>query len=224
MAVARHFHGWLRYNELDISCHDLSGAFALGYRFTREVDSDVWSKRFNGVKFGFDRERHLNAAVGLMRVALYTLLSKSRWHRHHVMLVPALNSSQTNGRQGNTMHRIAESVGKSLSIPVDTMVLTKQIHEPLHMSHSTSARREIVKYASYQSKKIVYRHILILDDYITTGATLGAIATAIRYRNPNALVCGIALAKNENRKFAGNLTNAHIPKQWDQIWRAAFRR
>ena len=225
MAVARHHHGWLRYNELDAPCRDLSGAFALGYRFIGEVGNDVWSNRFNGVKFASDGDtRYFNAAVALMRVALDALFRESKLRRRHVMLVPALGSSQTSGRQGNTMQRIATIMGKSLNVSVDTMVLTKKVHEPLHIGHSSSARREIVKYAGYRAEKIVSRYVFILDDYITTGTTLGAIATAIRNKNPNVLVYGVALAKNERRSFSGDLTNDHISKQWNRVWQEAFRR
>lgn len=224
MAIPTLFNGWLKYDVLDAPCPDLSASFALGYRFTGEVENDTWSSRFNGVKFYTEDKRYSEAAVAIMNLALRSLLSKLRLAPEDVLFTAVLSSNQISGRQGNVMQRIAVATSQSLGSRFDGLVLTKQPHAQLRNSPGAQARREIVERAGYKAGRVDSRSVFVFDDFITTGTTLGAIATAIRRANPKVSVYGVALAKTERRNFAGGLTNRHIPAAWSQAWENNFRR
>ena len=224
MVIPTPFNGWLKYDVLDTPCPDLSASFALGYRFTREVENDTWSSRFNGVKFNTEGERHLEAATAVMNLALRSLLDGLRLNPGDALFTAALSSDQVNGRQGNVMQRIAVATSQNVGSRFDGQVLTKQPHAQLHSSPGAQARREVMEGAGYKAGQVDARSVFVFDDFITTGTTLGAIATAIRRANPKVSVYGIALAKTERRDFTGGLTNCHIPAAWNQAWENNFRR
>ena len=84
-------------------------------------------------------------------------------------------------------------------------------------------RESILDSAEYTSATVNTAKVFVLDDLITRGSTLCAIARAIKEKNPKVDVYGIALAKNDRQTFLMEYghdfyTNDHIPSEWDEIW------
>jgi adenine/guanine phosphoribosyltransferase-like PRPP-binding protein len=62
-----------------------------------------------------------------------------------------------------------------------------------------------------------------VDDVLTTGQTLTAIAAAVKASNPNVRVFAVVLAKQESLDFlpfeTAEEANARVPVGLDRIWR-----
>ncbi len=73
------------------------------------------------------------------------------------------------------------------------------------------------------SESVATSSVFVVDDFITRGSTLCAIASAIKQKNSGVTVYGLALAKNDRQSFLMDYgheyyTNDHIPSEWDEIW------
>ena len=103
-------------------------------------------------------------------------------------------------------------------------LLRKRSHEKLHGQIRTAEEREaILSSAGYMSGSVTTSSVVVVDDLITRGSTLCAIARAIKQRNPGVAVYGLALAKNDRQSFLMDFgheyyTNGHIPSEWNVKW------
>lgn len=97
--------------------------------------------------------------------------------------------------------------------------LEKNVHGKIHNLYSVPERNAELDKAKYTSKYLRAKNVFVFDDLITRGDTLSRIAQAVLEANPKSKVYGIALAKNESTPFCPNPDNAHVPAEWDKLWR-----
>ena len=104
-------------------------------------------------------------------------------------------------------------------------MLRKKAHSSLHgQVRTATARESILDSAEYTSDTVNTPNVFVLDDLITRGSTLCAIARAIKEKNPKVDVYGMALAKNDRQSFLADhghdyYTNGHIRAEWNEIWK-----
>ena len=64
--------------------------------------------------------------------------------------------------------------------------------------------------------------LVIIDDLVTRGATIGEMARALHAKSPGIPVLGIALGKNERREFAKGfgviVDNSSLAVKWESRW------
>lgn len=212
MAVARVLAGWLSFDWLDYGT-GVDRSFAIGYRFLDDRN-ERWSLRFSRFKDGDPDPRR--AAYYLMGAAVPTLLSAIGLDGRSVTFVPALASNETVASQHGALPRIAQRCASQSGGAFSNEVLTKNAHPQLHRVRTSIAQRaSILNSAEYTAGAVSTPHVFVLDDLITSGATLSTIATAIKKTNPQTRVYGLALAKNQ---YGHSRTNDHIPPTWDRVW------
>lgn len=91
-----------------------------------------------------------------------------------------LHKKRYRARGFNQSVEIAKNIGKRLKIPVDSSVCIRHKDTAHQIGLSIKARDKNVKGAFSIPNTILYSHIAILDDVMTTGSTLREIASVFK--------------------------------------------
>jgi ComF family protein len=113
------------------------------------------------------------------------------------MIIPVpLHKSRKRKRGYNQSECIANGISATMSKPVNAGILFRQIANPTQTKKHRYERWENVEGIFFikNPNLIHYKHILLVDDVITTGATLEACATAL-LQTEGVKVSIVALAK-----------------------------
>lgn len=113
------------------------------------------------------------------------------------VLIPVpLHSKKEFLRGYNQSEKIADGIASILTIPVSTNVLKRMKFTESQTKKSRFNRWDNVenKFTVSQTMISGYKHIALVDDVITTGATLEAIIRVIRENNPDLRISVISLA------------------------------
>ena len=91
-----------------------------------------------------------------------------------------LHKKRYRQRGFNQSFEIAKTIGKQLTIPVDTHWCIRHKDTAHQVGLSIKARHKNVKGAFSVTKKSAYTHIALLDDVMTTGSTVREIASVLK--------------------------------------------
>ena len=212
------FHGWMAFDRLSEN-DGLTRAFTIGYRLTDDPD-DPWTARFNAFKQ--KETAALRGGAAMMRAAIPGLVRGLELDTSRTVFVPALSSGETVASPGGVLWRLTRFCAKGVATGFARDRITKEPHERLHMQPDAASRTAILTAADFRSKEIRADSVLVLDDFITRGATMSHIARAILKRNPGLRVFAVALGKTERcshwRKYGVEISNDHIPPRWKRSW------
>ena len=218
--VWRNDHQWMRFYRLD-ECSGLTASFTIAYRFTDNKDEE-WTRRFNQLKNGY---RHaVDGATRLLTGALRDLVQRLDIRPEETAIVPCLGATETSASPTGTVSSMARSCAVRSGIHFIDGAVTKQPHSPLSSLRSADERRQTVAGAHYSAARLDVRHVIILDDFITRGDTLSAVAVAIRRTSDVDSIYGVALGKNENAGYLGRnyglneVSNSHVSPDWLTQW------
>lgn len=199
----------------------IDGAYVLGFRITGG-GSNAWSDRFNRFKFGPPNSQAAGIAVmqAATRSLMRQLFANTNLRTQDVMFIPALGSAETTADPTGPVSSLALACANVFRNPFRLNVLSKQPHESLHRSRGTAdVRAEIIRNAEYRAAAVQARVVLVFDDFITRGDTLGAIANAIKATNQATRVYGVALAKNQGVDYIDEATaNEHLVPSLADLW------
>ena len=112
----------------------------------------------------------------------------------YIVPVP-LHPKKQRQRGYNQMTEFGRNLGNFFSIPYTENILLRQIYTESQTKKNALQRRENVSQAFKiaNPEKYTGKHFVIIDDVITTGATIEACAETILNNIPNAKVSVLAL-------------------------------
>jgi len=97
------------------------------------------------------------------------------------LLIPApLHWSRQWSRGYNQSLELARGIGSELGIAVDTKAAKRLRHTPDQIGQTAAQRRRNLKNAFAVSPRVAGQHIALLDDVMTTGATLEELTRACK--------------------------------------------
>lgn len=101
-------------------------------------------------------------------------------------------------RSYNQSEKIAEGIGRSLNKPVRPELLVRKRYTVSQTGLSAPARKKNPEGAFQPAKGVMVRHVLLVDDVVTTGATMAAAASALRQGGVDRVsLAAVALAAKE---------------------------
>lgn len=122
------------------------------------------------------------------------LISKSKDRNLDCIIPVPLHSSRQRQRGFNQSHIIAETLGEKLSLPVERKILKRKKKTKDQTRLSPEERKANVREAFQivYSEKVKNKNILLVDDVVTTGATLEECARELRKSGARS-VCAATL-------------------------------
>lgn len=128
-----------------------------------------------GLKFG--------RRLGLARLT-GALLAKTaqtgHWERPKLLIPVPLHDTRLRQRGYDQAQAIAHETGRRLGIPVDAHACRRVRATAPQTGLALAERRRNVRGAFTVHKPLAVSHVAVVDDVMTTGATAGALATALR--------------------------------------------
>lgn len=115
----------------------------------------------------------------LLGYLLANYLTKTAEMPEFIIPVP-LHKKRYKERGFNQSVEIAKTVSKILNVPVDTKLCIRARDTPHQVSLQAKQRQENIKHAFLVERSVNIHHVAILDDVITTGATVNEIALTLK--------------------------------------------
>lgn len=124
-------------------------------------------------------------------------LKGGRWEDIDLLIPVPLHPTKFKARGYNQAELIANGIALELGKPVVTDVLYRKVANATQTKMTADERRENVKdlFAAHNLQKVEGKHIAIVDDVLTTGATLEACAHA--FKGCDVTISMLALASAE---------------------------
>ena len=127
-------------------------------------------------------------------------LTKEEWFKDINLIIPVpLHTKKKQIRGYNQSEEIAKGLGKQSSIPIEIETLKRNVASETQTKKSRFRRWENVSeiFSLENEDKISGKHILLVDDVITTGATLEACAQKLlSVKGVKVSIASLAYASN----------------------------
>jgi hypothetical protein len=214
----------LRFDRLDTSGYAIR-VYTVGWRIV-DQSGDQWTKRF--LNFKSDTSKGFMGGAFLLREAVREILVTEGLDAKTTGLAIALSSGATKISDQSVLYRAGYWIAAQLGLPFIADSFTKKVHRSLHSLTSSSARDSEVsdKYSCTRIDGV--KTIIIVDDFVTRGATFNDMRRALQDTNPGIRVIGLALGKNEKAsyaaKFGYGVHNDHISTAINALWVESAKR
>ncbi len=207
----------MHFPRLD-SSGSLVPVYTIGWRIID--DADAWTRRFLGFKNG--QQADVKGGALVLKDAVAELMANEGFWPDVTGLTTALSSKSTHANPRSALYKVGEWVSAQSGIHWLPDLFTKEAHRSLH-SIPDAGDREAEVANKYRCENVIgIDQLIILDDFVTRGATFGEMVRALRASNSAIKVVCLALGKNESASFAAdygvNVNNSHIPQAWDTLW------
>jgi len=213
----------MRFDALDRN----GGAFpsyVVAWRI--EDEPDVWTDR--ALKFKEFKKGYAKAGACVMRDAVAEVLALHDIPPNQATLCTALKSSGTGADPSSILYKTGAFIAKALGVNWQPDLFTKTPHRSLRSISGAAARDAEVENVYTAAPLAVPSTLIVLDDFITRGATLNDMNRALQQANPRTPMIAVALAKNETAHFGRAcgraVDNTHVSADWEALWQASFEK
>ncbi|MDD3521792.1 MAG: ComF family protein [Bacteroidales bacterium] len=164
-----------------------SCTWATSFLFFRE--ESPYRKLLHRFKYGGEKE------IGLYMGFLYgkELLRSHKTPPNPVIIPVPMSSLKRRKRGYNQAEWLAAGIALATGWGLDVSAVKRIREKTSQTVYGREERRENIK-NSFIAKRIPYREVLVVDDIITTGATMESCARAILEINPGILIGFASLA------------------------------
>lgn len=206
----------LAFKALDALDPAIRRVFVLGFRIMDNW-SDGWTCRMQDFKDG-----NAQAVKGASRVLPRAVRSLGL-KEVPTALIAAISSGETALKPGSGVAVLGQALSTAFGWQWLPRHLTKKAHRKLHSLGSLAERQKEVRGAYSCNRLPAVERVVILDDLCTNGSTYSDIGRAIREKNSDVRLLGIAVGKNERAAFVKermnlDLNNSHIPDEYGRMW------
>lgn len=121
--------------------------------------------------------------------------------QHFDLIIPLpIHKKKQINRGYNQSELLAKEISKILQIPIFSSIITKSVNNQSQTKKSRINRWKNVEsvFLLKKPETLHHKHILIIDDTITTGATLESIMQEIRVKSPTCKISIATLASSVN--------------------------
>lgn len=140
---------------------------------------------------------HNEPQIGIMLGKMSGLkLLKSPYYEKPDLIIPVpLHPERQRKRGYNQCEMIAEGLSAVLQVPIESTLLLRARNNSSQTTHSGYERWENVEdvFATSQGEKYTGKHLLIVDDVVTTGATIEACCQTLLKDIPNIRLSAVSL-------------------------------
>lgn len=159
----------------------------LGYRCVSSFVYDNLVKRMIlRVKY-YDRIQYLNQVAAVMAKDIRAVYGD--YHFDIITSVPA-HKKDLKERGYNQAEILAKCLSKQLSIPyADTLIKVKRTKKQQRLKYEERKKNLIGAFKIIDKDAVKGKRILMIDDIITTGATLGICCKTLSRAKPTLLCC-----------------------------------
>jgi ComF family protein len=174
--VARHFWGKVPFH---------AAMALLRYKKGSRVQRIIYHLKYNG-------RSEVGIKLGMM---MAERLLMSEFYRDVEVIIPVpLHKSKERKRGYNQSRFIAEGLSAILNIPVNDTALIRNVATESQTLKGRYTRHENMQHAFYVVKpgELSGKHILIVDDVVTTGATITACAIELQQCGVRKLSIAVA--------------------------------
>lgn len=133
----------------------------------------------------FNQKLHFGQWIGEI------LANKIKPYDHHpesIIAVP-LHTKRIRQRGYNQASIIAQAISKKLRIPINTHSIIRHKATTAQMNLTSRQRHTNLRGAFYAKNKPHEKHIALIDDVMTTGSTLNALATYLKLQGVQRVDC-----------------------------------
>lgn len=143
---------------------DLSSQFALMYYYKKSISQNI----LHEIKYK-DNPR-LAQALGEELARRYL----KRWPKDAILVPVPLHPKRRYKRGYNQAKKIAEGISKVTQLPIDDRIIKRVLNNTSQTQKSLEERKELLKDTYAIRKKVNYEKVILVDDVVTTGATISA--------------------------------------------------
>ena len=158
---------------------------------------------YSRIFFSFKYHHRPEVAVSYGRIMAQDLVDTGFFDGIDVIVPVPLSANRFRKRGYNQSERLAEGVRQVTGIPVETRAVARIVDNPTQTHLSTAERMENVKdiFRLVGPACVEGKHVLLVDDMITTGSTLRSCAhTLLEAANVRLSVLTLG-ASERNRKY-----------------------
>lgn len=163
--------------------------------FYFEKDSEVQELLHN---LKYRNHLHLGELIGNWHAAV--LLKTKDFHTIDLVIPMPIHKKRLRKRGYNQVALYAQTIAQKLNADYRDDILTKTIHKKSQVSLNRKERFNNILNSLTLNKPddLKEKHILILDDIITTGATMRACVSCLKNKTTKISIASIALVPNES--------------------------
>jgi ComF family protein len=134
------------------------------------------------------KDNNDQAAGRLLSACLLAYIKAQQPALPDVIIPMPLHRQRLLSRGFNQAEVMAQRIGKVLGIPCHNDLCQRQINTPSQQGLNKQQRQRNLRNAFVVNKPITeFRHIAIIDDVITTGASVNILGQALRRASPQPL-------------------------------------